>query len=238
MTMFELIEAARARLDDFGGSRASSLWQTDDGTCLWSNADLVGHANEALREFYRRAPIKFDGGPVGEVTVTAGAKEFDLPAPVLTLDRIEWRPADAERPRVLDKTHRFEADRRCLWNIGILRYWANDQAPRRPWLLGAAESDGTLLLFGSRLPDALPDWHPAIASAYALPVPHERAGALLHWIESLALLKRDSDAFNVGGSERAAARFTAEVGPPIDAAAELSRLQSAGRNWRPRAQYF
>lgn len=238
MTLLELIEAARSRLDDYGGSRAAALWQTDDSGCLWGNAVLLAHAAESVREFYRRTRMQFDCGPIGDMPVVAGTQSVDLHPSVLSVTRIEWLADGSGRGVVLDKTHRLEADRLCLWDRALPAYWLNDLAPGRIWLLGAPDVDGRLLLYGVRLPDEPPtDWHAGIAAAWIVPVPHERAPSLLHWIEHRALLKRDSDTVNARGSELAAARFAAEVGPPVDAITEAIQLKAAGRRWRSRGQY-
>ncbi len=57
MTLEELVENARRRLEDLGGDMEGLDWKTDDSSLLWSNDDLVRYANEAENEFCRRRPI-------------------------------------------------------------------------------------------------------------------------------------------------------------------------------------
>lgn len=238
VTLLELIRLSRDRLDDFGGSTQPDRWASDDSGCLWSNATLLAHAGEAQDEFFRRTRNQFDGGLLGETPVTAGAREIALDDRVLTVTRMEWRGEGMERARMLEKVCRSEADRRCLWDIALPKYWLNDLAPRRPWLLGPPDADGVLLLYGTRLPDALPDdWHPDIAAGWTLAIPHRRAPSLIDWIEYRAFLRRDSDTSDERRAAQALARFTLEVGPQIDALTESLNLKAAGRNWRARGIY-
>lgn len=230
VTQLDLLRAARQRLDDFGGDTAQGRWQTDDTGCLWKNAELCGYLDEAVTEFARRVPSWMAGDvAIATIDTEPDVDLYPLGDSVQSLSRVEYSElgddGEMSEPSKLTKGYR---DRLCRPDrSGPVRRYVQEFDPHALRLYGTPKAPGALSLFGIALPDPLPAWTDAAsAAAVTISLPYRRAMSLIHWIEHLAFMKRDSDTYDPQHADRAALRFTAEVGPSIPAVDEEWRLRN------------
>lgn len=235
MTLEELVENARRRLEDLGGDMEGLDWKTDDSSLLWSNDDLVRYANEAENEFCRRRPIlDSETASVCELAVTAGTGVYAYSPLIVEIKRakLDTRPEPLAKVTTNWLDHEYQT-----WED-----WESD-----PWYLIDDETDGklrivapptvddTLRMTVGRRPLQAMTW---VNRATDTPeIPEQHHNDLLHWMLHLAYLKDDAETYDPTKSAGFAGLFTNEVGPPISAEDERKKRRRSHLKNRVRTHY-
>lgn len=215
MTIDELIQAARDRLDDTAGKK------------LWSDAELTRYANDAEVQACLRAEILFAGGgsplmdsdnsDVCAIAVIAGQAQYPLHPSILRVN-MAW----------MDSTNGYLIQM-AEWNV--YRHSAHVQitsAGPHAYVVGRnainlypqPASDDTLRLEVCRLP-----LKPIMQNGEKVSpeIPEQFHMGLVDWMCSMAFRKVDADSRNDNLALMYEQRFTAAFGVLPDVKAQLQR---------------
>lgn len=209
MKVGDLLDETRAELDDVALPY------------LWTDAELIGYADDAQREAARRGRLFVDSTTtaVARITLVAGTATYALDPRVIRVNRAivdgESRPLMFKMLRDLDD--QFPGWESMEETPTII---CPDFETGKIRLVGTPTASGTLRLTVVRLPlvklnDLQDD----------LEVRDEQQRNLRHWIMYRAYLKRDSETFKPDKAAEALQLFTAEFGPPRPAYDEQWMLQ-------------
>lgn len=231
MTLTELVNSLRLRLDDYGGNTGTPpdgythYYEYDDSGCLWTNEELVRLLNDARHELCRRVPIVDSTSAVTLVSLDAGHSEAGLDPCILAIRRV-YNLTDGF---VLAKTaHQFETPEILSRAVACSTYLENlDDFVLT--VFGPALQRTELQLTVERLP-ALPLlWEDRYSEDDE--VPAQSQSALIEYAAHLAWLKNDSDTYSAEKSVLALQIFDRLIGPSRSAA-DLRRTKNiAGRAW-------
>ena len=255
MTIFELVEQLRSRLDDYGGGdRVDQEWLYNDEEADWSNAELVGFLAEAEDEFCRRVPITdATTTACSRITLVDGTIDYALHDSVLYVENVELigGPSGTGNDSVLEHTTHIkrEADG-AYYGGGYVyssfvngtpaRYYSLDLDERRIsiWPKPNTDYDARVLkLTVGRLPITRMAWNTATARTTSPSIHYLNHPALVHWAEHRALLNSDSEVNDLQKSSDARNLFDAEVGERESARIERFNQRTRNRRTRARAQF-
>lgn len=197
MKLGALLDVVRTEIDDL------------QEPFLWSDAELIEHADDAQNEACRRARLLVDSedATVCRVTLEAGTSVYALDPRVIRVERA----IVAGEPLPLRMCLRRHVDRMLPgWedmDDGLPEVLIPDWQSRSIRLVPAPEAAGTLRLTVVRLPLAVLN---DLEDEPEIPAHFHRS--LRHWIVHRAYLKRDSETFDEQASMKALAWFTEEFG--------------------------
>jgi hypothetical protein len=200
MNLGKIIRQARIELDD------------TEPDYLWSDAELIGYAQEAEEQAARRARLLIDSTTpaICTITLVAGQSEYDLDQRIINVRSAT--PSYRARPLVFSTVSILDEES---------PNWRNREGP--PGVVVAdyqtgvlkltptptsAEEGETINLRVTRIPlDPMTDMEdvPEIKAMY-----HR---GLIHWIKHKAYLKKDTDTLDEQESAKALALFEQEFGP-------------------------
>lgn len=177
---------------------------------LWSDAELIGHLNEAQNEAARRARLFVDSSTaeVARLTLTAGEATYALDPRVIRIERARL----ATEPRPLRMILTRDLDERLSgWedSTDLVQWAVPDWETQKIRFVGIPQAAGTVNLTVLRLP-----LEPVTNADDDLEVAEHHARNLAHWICHRAYLKRDSETHNPAKSAEDLALFEREFGPP------------------------
>lgn len=202
-TLADLRGAARLRLDDSA---------TPYG---WSDAELNGWINEAIREASLRAGLN----PVAETLgLAVGVAEYELDEIIVYVHRARL----ASTGQVLSRTTRAALDDRYgSWETatGTPRYFLIEGRGLTVYPIPTATD--SLALRTEQYPDTL------TSNTQTIPLDDHAAGALLEWVIYRAGQKRDTD-FTLPNPDQYEANFTRYFGPRPSARVMRGWLESGG----------
>lgn len=202
-TLADLRGAARLRLDDVA---------TPYG---WSDAELNGWINEAIREAFLRAGLSQDSATLA---LSAGTAAYTLDDAIVYLHRARL----VSTGQVLTRTTRAALDDRLgIWETttGTPSYFLIEGRTLTVYPIPTATD--SLALRIERYPDTL------AADADTITLETVDIDPLLEWVVYRAGQKRDSD-FHLSNPEQYEANFTRYFGPRPSARVRRAWLESGG----------
>lgn len=200
----------------------------DDGTKLWSDAQLVRYLNNTLREIGRRREQIYDDTGDLNITVVSGTQLYYYDSCIYTLEDLTL--ASNQKP-LIKKTYE--------WLGRTQKEWRNDEGTPTHYVENPTE--GSIVLWPK--PDAADTLY---VKAYRVPRANysssqltasvtEPADSIYHdaiivGMAMYAYKKHDADSFDSNRQAVYAEQFTQLVGPPISARELLARKENANLN--------
>ncbi len=246
-TICDMVEHVRLRLDDVSPVAAipttnleliqQAAEDADESDLLWTTAELVHFANEAIKEVALRTQCIRDSGrdTVGltSYAITAGTNSITVDRRVLSISRVWWDDTVLPAKVLIANSEQFMDEGSSTWRTNTTdapREFVCERTSRRLQLVGLPTVDGTIMLDVIRLPlEVIEDGVPEIPQQYL-------ADCLDHMC-ALAYMKNDADTKDPDLSLRFAKLFERNVGPrPTNLVLELEYHQSGRR--RPRGVWF
>lgn len=212
MTLDDLINLARARLDD------------TKTPYLWSDDDLTDYANAAVREACDRAWLLYDSytPSVCEIHLSAAQDVYDLHPSIQSIQRATLRARATRIAQVNERDIGRDLDGEQWWNMtGIpTSYFIHrDTITVYPT---PSESD-VLDLHVYRRPLSSEE----LKDSTDVPViPEQYHRQLVHWMLHEAYQKNDSDVMNAKASDAAAVEFIRAFGSGRSAKFDRWRRES------------
>lgn len=245
MNLRELVTLFRSEVDDLSGTVADPCaWENDDTGLLWSNADAVRYANQAVDEFCRRVPIvdhlsDTDGlSPASDlclIPIVADQADYTLHPKILHVRRIvvvgERNPLTKATIRKMDKDE-------PNWENATAQdpptHYIEDFEERtiRVWPTPTATATGNLRLTVARMP--LKDMQWALRQTEIPEIEEKYHRDLIDYMQYRAYRKRDAETYKPEISISFLENFTANVGTRPSARIERERREE--RNHRRRSQ--
>lgn len=229
MTLLELIDDFRARVDDTGGdtgtvpSGFSYYWEYSDSGCLWKNREITQFFNWAHREIAMRRPYR-DSTSTGicTKTVVAGTARYTLDPVILSIEDVLL----ASTGRSLQKT--TIRDLRLLavgtqsltgieaWKTtsGVPQYYCEDAEPGKITLIPVPSADDSLLMTVYRLPLDPFSWTTRTSELDEPPMQLQET--LVQGAMARAYQKRDADTYDPRHAAFHEAQFNQMAGAPVD----------------------
>lgn len=240
-TLLQIATVFRQRVDDLPGDVVDedTPWSTDDSTLLWKNEEIAGYLDEATHEFAIRVPLKDDQtAAVCRIAVTANTGSYDYDKRILSIERVKFIETVTGDEHILSKsTHQImdqdegawsDAD----WQKGPPKFYLENTDAKRITLSPIPNVAGTLHLVVRRLPLLRLDWKKNQNTLIEIPTEHHYN--LLHWMLSVAYMKRDAETENPELAEKHEAAFDRAVGERPSAT--LLRVRRKERNLRRRVR--
>jgi hypothetical protein len=245
MTLLDLIARVRQRLDDQGGDTGTApatytyYWEYDDAGTLWKNAELVAYANAACMELAHRVPIRDSGdNETTRIALRSGTARYEIDPRILEITRVVL--ASTETPLIKIAN----AQERSQWNDPYAQTYADpstvaqytdDLDALTLTVFATPTTSDTLWLAVKRLPLEPLTWSGRKSEEPEFASHHQEA--LIEWVCSLALMKRDSDTQDKEAAGYHQGRFTDMVGPRVDFRQAKVLKDVAGVRLRTRAYY-
>lgn len=207
MTLAELLEEARYRLDD---AEEPGTGESPDSDSLWKTVELIRYLNEAIREAAQRSFLIVDDTTedVATVDVVAGTYTYTLDPVVILVKRAVLDslniPLASVTERKLDK-----ADPDWRNATGTPTHYYQRPADRLLGLYPNPTTNDALTLTVARLPLA----NLSIDDDTESPeIPVEYHDALLHWVYYRCFRRKDRETFNPAEAEMEMAKFEDSFG--------------------------
>ena len=240
-TLKELVTAFRQEADDLPADGTTNTnWENDDTGLLWSNAEIVGYANQAEIELARRKPIRDDNtSAITTLTVSSGTTRVPYSSKILSIRRVRYTEDASGDSLTLTKVTHQQLDAEsddwatdtgrpeCYYENGDERTIVLDRIP---------DVDGTLALIVDRLPETSMRW--AYRHTDTPQVAHEHHQDLVYYMLHRAYLKRDSETYNEESSRQYLGMFTSRVGPRASSHLEKVRREERNIKRRVKPHYF
>lgn len=241
LTLKNLVLLFRQEVDDLPVDATPVVdWQNDDSGLLWSNAEIVSYANQAITEFTRRKPIRDDStASICEIALPISTTTVAYSSKILSIRRVRYTEDLSGDSLTLDKETVLRLDQ-------VSDVWETDTGRPAKYLENSNERTvqidriptvaGTLDLIVDRMPLTNLRWThrhndtPEIAEEHHMD--------LIYFMIHRAYMKRDSETFNQDASREYLGSFNSRVG--AKPSAHLERVRREERNIRRRVKphYF